>query len=183
VRAFGDSQESHRKWCSEPGLQVQCGGATRQARGLSFADSTLCRIVNASEKRLKAQRHLRVNTGIARVMHCETRKGLAHSHTPISLRVSVRYPRRPQGEDGSGEDEAARVTRNRRRSAEGGQEAVWARGGRELYRRSGDKMMVAEFDAKSSSPPGKPRVLFDDRDMCPASWRWRNTTSPVTADL
>ncbi len=52
-------------------------------------------------------------------------------------------------------------------SAEGGKEVVWARDGRELYWRNGDKMMAAGFDDKKSVPPGKPRVIFEHAGYVP----------------
>ena len=52
-------------------------------------------------------------------------------------------------------------------SAEGGKEVVWAQDGHELYWRNENKMMVAGFDAKSSFPPGTPRVLFERSGYAP----------------
>ena len=52
-------------------------------------------------------------------------------------------------------------------SAEGGSEVVWARDGRELYWRNGDKMMVAGFEAKNSLPPSTPRLLFERSGYVP----------------
>jgi eukaryotic-like serine/threonine-protein kinase len=45
-------------------------------------------------------------------------------------------------------------------SAEGGTEPVWNRNGRELFYRSGDKMMAVEIATQSSFAAGKPRMLF-----------------------
>jgi Tol biopolymer transport system component len=48
-------------------------------------------------------------------------------------------------------------------STEGGTEPVWSRNGRELFYRSGDKMMAVEIDARSSFSAGKPKSLFQGR--------------------
>jgi hypothetical protein len=40
---------------------------------------------------------------------------------------------------------------------------VWAAGGRELYFRSGDKMMVVPIETKPGFKAGAPRVLFEGR--------------------
>jgi Tol biopolymer transport system component len=45
-------------------------------------------------------------------------------------------------------------------STEGGTEPAWARNGRELFYRSGDKMMAVEIDTRSSFSAGKPKFLF-----------------------
>jgi serine/threonine-protein kinase len=45
-------------------------------------------------------------------------------------------------------------------STEGGTEPVWSRNGRELFYRSGDKMMAVEIDTRSSFSAGKPKSLF-----------------------
>ena len=45
-------------------------------------------------------------------------------------------------------------------STEGGAEPVWSRNGRELFYRSGDKMMAADIDTRSSFSAGKPKSLF-----------------------
>jgi eukaryotic-like serine/threonine-protein kinase len=46
-------------------------------------------------------------------------------------------------------------------STEGGTEPVWNRNGRELFYRSGDKMMAVEISTQLSFSAGKPRVLFE----------------------
>jgi serine/threonine protein kinase/Tol biopolymer transport system component len=48
-------------------------------------------------------------------------------------------------------------------STEGGREPVWNRNGRELFYRSGDKMMAVEITAQPSFIVGKPRMLFEGR--------------------
>jgi serine/threonine-protein kinase len=48
-------------------------------------------------------------------------------------------------------------------STEGGTEAVWARDGRELFYRNGDKMMAVNIQAGDSFVAGKPRLLFEGR--------------------
>ena len=46
-------------------------------------------------------------------------------------------------------------------SVEGGREPVWNRNGRELFYRSGDKMMAVDIATQPSFAAGKPRVLFE----------------------
>jgi serine/threonine-protein kinase len=45
-------------------------------------------------------------------------------------------------------------------STEGGTEPVWNRNGRELFYRSGDKMMAVDISTQPSFAAGKPKVLF-----------------------
>jgi serine/threonine-protein kinase len=46
-------------------------------------------------------------------------------------------------------------------STEGGTEPVWARDGRELFYRNGDKMMAAAIETKAGFAAAKPRYLFE----------------------
>lgn len=46
-------------------------------------------------------------------------------------------------------------------STEGGQEPVWNPSGRELFYRSGSKVMAVEIDTKFGFSAGKPKMLFD----------------------
>jgi eukaryotic-like serine/threonine-protein kinase len=46
-------------------------------------------------------------------------------------------------------------------STEGGTEPVWNPNGRELFYRSGDKMMAVEIATQPSFAAGKPRMLFE----------------------
>jgi len=46
-------------------------------------------------------------------------------------------------------------------STEGGTEPVWNSNGRELFYRSGRKMMAVEIATKPGFTAGKPRVLFE----------------------
>jgi eukaryotic-like serine/threonine-protein kinase len=48
-------------------------------------------------------------------------------------------------------------------STEGGTEPVWNPNGRELFYRSGDKMMAVDIAAQSGFTASKPRVLFEGR--------------------
>jgi len=48
-------------------------------------------------------------------------------------------------------------------SSQGATEPVWARQGRELFYRSGDKMMVVDITSASILQAGTPRVLFEAR--------------------
>ncbi len=46
-------------------------------------------------------------------------------------------------------------------STDGGGHAVWARNGRELFYRNGDKMMVVEVTTQPKFAPGSPKALFE----------------------
>ena len=46
-------------------------------------------------------------------------------------------------------------------STEGGTEPVWNPNGRELFYRSGDKMMVVDITTQPSFSVGKPKLLFE----------------------
>jgi serine/threonine-protein kinase len=46
-------------------------------------------------------------------------------------------------------------------STEGGREPVWNPNGRELFYRSGDKMMAVDITTQPTFAAGKPRVLFE----------------------
>jgi Tol biopolymer transport system component len=48
-------------------------------------------------------------------------------------------------------------------STDGGETAVWAADGRELFYRRGDEMMVVPIETKPSLKVGSPRVLFEGR--------------------
>src|SRR6266853_1468333 len=48
-------------------------------------------------------------------------------------------------------------------STEGGTEPVWNPNGRELFYRSGNKMMAADIATQPNFAAGKPRVLFEGR--------------------
>jgi len=48
-------------------------------------------------------------------------------------------------------------------STDGGTEPVWNRNGRELFYRSGDKMMAVEIAMHPSFSVGKPKVLFEGK--------------------
>ncbi len=48
-------------------------------------------------------------------------------------------------------------------STEGGVEPVWARNGRELFYRNGDKMMAVDITTQPSITTGSPRLLFEGR--------------------
>jgi eukaryotic-like serine/threonine-protein kinase len=54
-------------------------------------------------------------------------------------------------------------------STEGGTEPVWNPNGRELFYRSGDKMMAVEITAQPSFSVGKPKVLFEGRYVLTAA--------------
>ena len=46
-------------------------------------------------------------------------------------------------------------------STEGGNEPAWSRNGRELFFRSGSKMMAVEVTTQPTFSAGKPKVLFE----------------------
>ena len=48
-------------------------------------------------------------------------------------------------------------------SSDGGAEPVWARNGRELFFRNGDKMMTVDVSIDPQFHAGKPRLLFEGR--------------------
>jgi serine/threonine-protein kinase len=48
-------------------------------------------------------------------------------------------------------------------STEGGREPLWARNGRELFYRSGDKMMAVDITTQPSFQAGTPRLLFEGK--------------------
>ena len=54
-------------------------------------------------------------------------------------------------------------------STEGGTEPVWSRNGRELFYRSGKKMMVVEITTQPSFGFGSPRMLFEGEQYMPAA--------------
>ncbi len=55
-------------------------------------------------------------------------------------------------------------------STEGGRQAVWARNGREIFYRSGDKMMAVEVETEPSLSLSKPEILFEGRYEGAAGW-------------
>jgi Tol biopolymer transport system component len=48
-------------------------------------------------------------------------------------------------------------------SAEGGNEPVWNRNGREIFYRSGDRMMAVDITTQQSFSAGRPKMLFEGR--------------------
>ena len=54
-------------------------------------------------------------------------------------------------------------------STEGGTEPVWSRNGRELFYRSGKKMMVVEITTQPSFAFSSPRMLFEGEQYMPAA--------------
>jgi serine/threonine-protein kinase len=55
-------------------------------------------------------------------------------------------------------------------STEGGTQPVWARNGRELFYRGGNKMMAVDIETGSSLTAGKPRLLFETTASMAASF-------------
>ena len=67
-------------------------------------------------------------------------------------------------------------------STEGGREPVWNPNGRELFYRSGDKMMAVEITTQPGFAAGKPRVLFEGNICRPCS-QSPSTMSHPTASV
>ncbi len=56
----------------------------------------------------------------------------------------------------------------------GGTEPVWARDGRELFYRNGDKMMAVAIETEPDISVGTPRLLFEGRFLPGPPWARRN---------
>jgi serine/threonine-protein kinase len=61
--------------------------------------------------------------------------------------------------------------RKTRISSDGGQELAWAPDGRELFYRSGDRMMAVDVVTRPTLKPGKPRLLFERAFAKGGPWR------------
>jgi eukaryotic-like serine/threonine-protein kinase len=58
-------------------------------------------------------------------------------------------------------------------STEGGTEPVWNRNGRELFYRSGDKMIAVDISTRPNFAAGKPRMLFQGRyELSPGTFAY-----------
>ena len=66
-------------------------------------------------------------------------------------------------------------------STEGGTEPAWNRNGRELFYRSGNKMMALDVATQPSFSAGKPRVLFEGQYFA-SDWPLIGTAYDVSAD-
>jgi eukaryotic-like serine/threonine-protein kinase len=66
-------------------------------------------------------------------------------------------------------------------STDGGREPAWNRNGRELFYRSGNKMMVVEVATQPSFTAGKPKMLFQG-DYLSVAPGLTNTAYDVSAD-
>ena len=66
-------------------------------------------------------------------------------------------------------------------STEGGTEPAWNRNGRELFYRSGNKMMAVETTTQPTFTAGKPRVLFEGEFLA-TSYPQLGTNYDVSAD-
>jgi Tol biopolymer transport system component len=66
-------------------------------------------------------------------------------------------------------------------STEGGTEPVWNRNGRELFYRSGDKMMAVDVELQPTFTVGKPRVLFQGEYFA-SVFPFTGTAYDVSAD-
>jgi eukaryotic-like serine/threonine-protein kinase len=66
-------------------------------------------------------------------------------------------------------------------STEGGTEPAWNRNGKELFYRSGDKMMALDVATQPSFSAGKPRLLFE-RQYYKSDWPLISTAYDVSAD-
>src|SRR5262249_42060876 len=67
-------------------------------------------------------------------------------------------------------------------STDGGQFPRWARNGRELFYRNGDKMMAVDIETKPALRAGKPTVLFEGRYEASSSYRQPGTGYDVSPD-
>jgi hypothetical protein len=61
--------------------------------------------------------------------------------------------------------------RKTRISSDGGQELAWAPDGRELFYRSGDRMMAVDIVTRPTLRPGTPRLLFERAFAKGGPWR------------
>ena len=61
--------------------------------------------------------------------------------------------------------------RKTRVSSDGGQELAWAPDGRELFYRSGDRMMAVDIVTRPTLRPGTPRLLFERAFAKGGPWR------------
>lgn len=66
-------------------------------------------------------------------------------------------------------------------STEGGLQVVWARNGREIFYRDGDKMMAVEVETEPSFRLSKPKMLFEGRYEGAVGW-FGYANYDVTAD-
>jgi hypothetical protein len=66
-------------------------------------------------------------------------------------------------------------------STEGGSQAVWRRDGREIFYRSGEKMVAVEVETDPSLRLSKPEVLFEGRYEGATGW-FGYADYDVTAD-
>ena len=66
-------------------------------------------------------------------------------------------------------------------STEGGNEPAWNRNGRELFYRSGNKMMAVEVTTQPTFSAGKPKALFEGQYV-PVSPGLTGTAYDVSAD-
>jgi eukaryotic-like serine/threonine-protein kinase len=66
-------------------------------------------------------------------------------------------------------------------SNDGGNEPLWNPNGRELFYRSGDRMMSVEVNTAHGFASGKPRVLFTGRYRTTSNW-WARPNYDVSAD-
>ncbi|MGH9389039.1 MAG: hypothetical protein ACRD1Z_05435, partial [Vicinamibacteria bacterium] len=55
-------------------------------------------------------------------------------------------------------------------STEGGYQPVWARNGKEIFYRNGDKMMAVQVETKPSFQLSKPEILFEGRFEGATGW-------------
>ena len=66
-------------------------------------------------------------------------------------------------------------------STEGGTEPIWNRNGRELFYRSGNKMMAVDITTQPSFSAGKPRMLFEGQYVAD-DWPLITAAYDVSAD-
>jgi hypothetical protein len=66
-------------------------------------------------------------------------------------------------------------------STEGGTEPAWNRNGKELFYRTGNKMMAVDVATQPSFSAGKPRMLFEGQYLT-TDWPLISTSYDVSAD-
>ena len=67
-------------------------------------------------------------------------------------------------------------------SVGGGNEPQWNHNGRELFYRTGEKMMAVEIDTRDGFVPGKPKILFEGHSVPTPNPDWVRANYDVTPD-
>jgi hypothetical protein len=67
-------------------------------------------------------------------------------------------------------------------SVGGGTEPQWSHDGRELFYRTGEKMMAVEIDTRDGFVPGKPKILFEGHSVPTPNPEWVRANYDVSPD-